>query len=127
MWCEVLERNNFLISLYNDLPELKNVRISEINIHDEGRIVAILFDMPNYAEKPPKKWRDLEDNTVCVRMDFSAVQEISLTCSSFDFKGDIEIFKDESELIVVRITGTVNALIKAESGFIQTVTSYIKE
>jgi len=127
MWCDFLERNNFLVSLYNELPELKDVRISEINIHDEGRIASISFDMPYYAERPPKKWQNLGDNTVSVRVDFSAVQEILLTSSSFDYKGDIEIFKDESELIIIRIIGTVNALLKAESGFIQSVTGYTKE
>lgn len=54
MWYESLERNNFLVSLYEKVPELKEVRISEINIHDEGRIVAVKFDMPYYAERPPK-------------------------------------------------------------------------
>ncbi|WP_071460610.1 Imm50 family immunity protein [Bacillus massilinigeriensis] len=127
MWCEFLRRNNFLISLYPDMPELKNVRISEINMQDEGQIVAISFDMPVYTERPPKKWKDLGDNTVGVRVDLSAVKEISLAASSFDYKGDIEIFKDESELIVVKITGTVNALIKAEYGFVQSVTAYMKE
>jgi hypothetical protein len=124
VWYDVLERNNFLVSLYNKLPELKNVRIAEMNIHDEGRIISIKFDMPYYAERPPKKWVELGDNTVSVRIDLSAVQEINLNSGSSDYRADIEILKDESELIVVRITGTVNALIKADSGFVQSVTGY---
>lgn len=127
MWYETLERNYFLINLYENVPELKDVRISKINIHDEGRIVAITFDMPRYAESPPKKWKDFEGNTVSVRVDFSAVHELSLASSSIDYKGDIEVFKDTEELIVIKITGRVNALIKAESGFIQSVTSYLNE
>ncbi|WP_374019572.1 Imm50 family immunity protein [Paenibacillus thiaminolyticus] len=124
MWYEVLERNNFIVSLYEQVPELKDVRIAEVNIHDEGRIVAVKFDMPYYAERPPKKWVELGDNTVAVRIDLSAIQEITLSSRSFDYRANIEIFKDEADLIVVKITGTVNALIKAESGFIQSVTGY---
>ncbi|WP_055105780.1 Imm50 family immunity protein [Paenibacillus ihumii] len=124
MWYKVLERNNFLVSLYEQVPELKDVRIAEVNIHDEGRVVAVKFDMPYYAERPPKKWVELGENTVAVRIDLSAIQEITLNSGSFDFKANIEIFKDEANLIVVKITGTVNALIKAESGFIQSVTGY---
>ncbi|MDQ0271295.1 Imm50 family immunity protein [Cytobacillus purgationiresistens] len=127
MWYEALERNNFLVNLYNKLPELEDVRISEINIHDEGRIVAIRFDMPRYAERPPEKWEDLGNNTVCVRVDLSAVKEITLNSGSSDYKGNIEIFKNDPESIIVKITGTVNALIKAESGFIQSVTGYFNE
>ncbi|MFB5760804.1 Imm50 family immunity protein [Paenibacillus medicaginis] len=124
MWYEVLERNNFLVSLYERVPELKDVRIAEVNIHDEGRVVAVKFDMPYYAERPPKKWAELGDNAVAVRIDLSAIQEITLNSGSFDYNANIEIFKDEDDLIVVKITGTVNALIKAESGFIQSVTGY---
>jgi hypothetical protein len=43
---------------------LKNVRIAEMNIHDEGRIISIKFDMPYYAESPPNKWVELGNNTV---------------------------------------------------------------
>ncbi|ULO09495.1 hypothetical protein H1230_12375 [Paenibacillus sp. 19GGS1-52] len=124
MWYEVLGMNNFLVSLYAHVPELEDVRIAEVNIHDEGRIVAVKFDMPYYAERPPKKWVELGNNTVAVRIDLSAVQEITINSSSLDYRGNIEIFKDEAELIVVKITGTINALMKAESGFIQSITGY---
>lgn len=112
------------MSLYEQVPELKDVRIAEVNIYDEGRVVAVKFDMPHYAERPPKKWVEQGDNTVAVRIDLSAVQEITLNSSSFDYKANIEIFKDEADLIVVKTTGTVNALIKAESGYIQSVSGY---
>ncbi|RJX41702.1 hypothetical protein D3P09_07065 [Paenibacillus pinisoli] len=67
---------------------------------------------------------ELGDNTVAVRIDLSAVQEITLNSGSLDYKANIEIFKDEADLIVVKITGTANILIKAEAGFVQTVTGY---
>jgi len=124
VWYEVLERNYFLVSLYEQVPALKDVRIAEVNIHDEGRVVAVNFDMPYYAERPPKKWVELGDNTVAVRIDLSAVQEFTLNSGSLNYKANIEIFKDEADLIVVKITGTVNILIKAETGFVQTVTGY---
>lgn len=127
MWCDFLSRNYFLKSLYNEMPELKNVRIEEISIHEEGQMVTITFDMPYYADNPPKKWKELEDNVVLVSLDFFQLQEISITANSSYYRGDIDIYKDESELIVVKINGTVNALLKAECGLIQTVTTYLKE
>ncbi|WP_165861098.1 hypothetical protein [Paenibacillus paeoniae] len=54
MWYEVLERNYFLVSLYEQVPELKDVRIAEVNILDEGRVVAVNFDMPYYAKDHPR-------------------------------------------------------------------------
>lgn len=119
-----MDRNNFLVSLYEKVPELKDVRITEIIIHDEGRIVAVKFDMPYYAERPPKKWVEQGNNTVTVRVDLSAIHEIKLNSSTLDFRANIQILKDEADLIVVKITGTVNVLIKAESAFVQSVTGY---
>lgn len=124
LWYETLDKNKFLVSLYGQVPELKNVRIAEVNIHDEGRIIAIIFDMPYYAEFPPEKWVELNSNTVSVRVDLSAVHEIKLDSGKLDYRANIEILKDESDLIVVNITGTINSLFKAESGFIQSVTGY---
>ena len=124
LWYEILDRNNFLVSLYEKVPELKDIRIAEIIIHDEGRIVAVEFDMPYYAEHPPKKWVEQGNNTVAVRVDLSAIHEIKLNSNTLDFRANIEIVKDEADLIVVMITGTVNALIKAESAFVQSVTGY---
>ncbi|WP_248565453.1 hypothetical protein [Paenibacillus sp. L3-i20] len=48
-------------------------------VADEGRVVAISFVMSWYADFPPEKWIDYSGNTVHVRVDFSAVQEISLS------------------------------------------------
>ncbi|WP_042170305.1 Imm50 family immunity protein [Paenibacillus gorillae] len=124
MWCEALESNIFLVSLYGQVPELKDVRIAEINIRDEGRIVEVKFDMPHYAEMPPKKWVELGGNTVAVRIDLWGIQEVTLGSGISDYRADIEIFKNEADLIVVKIIGTVNAVIKAGAGMIQTVTSY---
>jgi hypothetical protein len=53
-----------------------------------------------------------------------AIQEMSLNSKAFDYKEDIDIYRDELELITIKIDVTVKAHIKAESGVIQTITSY---
>lgn len=54
MWHEALDKNIAICNLYNKVPELKNVRIAEINILQEGDKVSIKFDMPSHADNPPK-------------------------------------------------------------------------
>lgn len=125
MWYLNVDKNQFLISLYDRVPEIKNTRISEVSIHDEGQIVTISFDMPYFADKPPEKWIKFGYNNVHVRLDFSAVHELNILSNSHDYKGSIDITKDDSEMIIVKITGTINALIKAESGLIQSISGYI--
>ena len=71
MWHESLDKNVFISNLYNEIPELKNVRIAQIKIVDEGDRVTLVFDMPYFADKPPKKWIDAGYNTTIVYLDFS--------------------------------------------------------
>ena len=125
MWNKNLDRNNFLTTLYNNVPPLKNIRIAEINIFDEGQVVAISFDMPSFADYPPKKWLEKGYNSVAVRLDFSFIKKLDIKAGTNDYRADVEIYNDNIDnLIVVKITGTINALIKAELGFFQSVTGY---
>ncbi len=125
MWHKVLKRNHFLVNLYDQVPELNDVRIAEIKVYDEGRIVSIQFDMPYFADHPPAKWVEQGNNTVSVRVDFSAIQEFQLHSGTLDYKGTIRIAQDDLDIINVQITGTLNVLIKAESALVQSITGYV--
>ncbi|MBD3231404.1 hypothetical protein GF322_01960 [Candidatus Dependentiae bacterium] len=123
MWYEILENNFFIKKLYNKVPELKNVNISEINITNEGNKISIICSLPYYADYPPQKWIDSKHNTVFVEIDFFLIQEINIQAIKFDFfKGNIDIFLDENNLINVKITGDPKANFIANSGLIQSVT-----
>lgn len=125
MWHELLERNTFIGNLYSDVPELKNVRIAGIKIHDEGGRLTIEFDMPVYAEFPPEKWIKCGDNTVFVEADFFDLTEVNIQSTESIYRGDIKITKDENNLIDIQISGTIQAQIKAGFGMIQSVRGYI--
>ncbi|ULO09519.1 hypothetical protein H1230_12515 [Paenibacillus sp. 19GGS1-52] len=125
MWHNILQGSKFISNLYNDVPQLKNVRISALKIQDEGRKVSIEFDIPIYTERPPQKWVDLGYNTVFVEIDFFDISDISLKSVGNKFIGDIEIDEVESGLIIINISGSVIASITADVGMIQSVRGYI--
>lgn len=125
MWHQYLQENRFISTLYSAVPQLNNVRISALKILDEGRRVTIQFDMPVYTEKPPQKWVDSGYNTVFVEVDLFDIREISLKSMDKNYRGDIEIKKDENGLIAISIHGSIQATIKADVGMIQSVRAYI--
>ncbi|MFD4707215.1 Imm50 family immunity protein [Gottfriedia sp. NPDC058432] len=124
MWYLSLENNLFLTNLYNEVPELKNIKIENINIVDGGRKVTLCFDMPIYAENPPQKWVNLGNNTVWVELDFFDISELEIKSMKTLEKCDIEIKYVENSFII-NITGTVDASMIAEYGYIQKVEGYI--
>ena len=125
MWHRVLERNQFISSLYHEVPKLINVRIVGIKITDEGRRVSLHFNMPKFADNPPAKWRKSGYNAVFVELDFFDIQELKVSYSKENLMGNIILEKNEQDKFNVRISGAVNMELVADIGIIQTVSGYI--
>lgn len=125
MWHRVLERNQFISSLYQEVPTLSNIRIIAIKITDEGRRVSLSFIMPKFADNPPSKWLNSGYNTVFVELDFFDVQELNVIYGKENLKGTINIEKNQDNKLIVHICGTVNMQLIAEVGVIQMVSGYI--
>ncbi|MGG3890090.1 Imm50 family immunity protein [Metabacillus fastidiosus] len=120
MWYEYFTDNKFMSMLYTNVPTLKNLRIEKIEISREGDRLTVGFDLPFFADKPPKKWVERKYTTTFVELDFFGIQEVSIKARSNTYRGDIDICKDEqTNFLIVNITGTVEAKIIAGSGLIQ--------
>lgn len=125
MWHKFLERNQFISSLYREVPKLVDVRIVAIKITDDGRRVTINFNMPKFADNAPSKWHNSGYNTVFVELDFFDVQEFNVSYFKENMKGTINIEKDEEYKFKVHISGSVNMNLVADIGMIQSVSGYI--
>lgn len=125
MWYENLDKNFFLKSLYNQIPDLKSVRIEKIELDRGGEDVSLVFDLPIYPTNIPKKWESRLNDTVSVEVDFNIINSFKLEINSGYMYGDIEI-ELEDDMIQVIISGNVNCSYKAEYAFVQKITSYKK-
>lgn len=124
MWYEYIDNVIFLKKLYCQVPELVHVQIDKISLEDEGTKVAIVFDMPNFADNIPEKWHNLGYNSLCIEVDFWYIYDFQMSKNHLLMNGDISINK-EDDLIHVFIKGTVNCQFKAECAIIQKVSGYI--
>ncbi|SMD18033.1 Imm50 family immunity protein [Sporomusa malonica] len=127
MWHESLEKSTFITNLYTEVPQLVDVRISQIKIHDEGDRVSLIFDMPYFADKPPKKWVALGHNTVIVHLDFFGIKEIMITSNNNKYRGSIDLINDIDGTVLIKVTGTIEARIKAGVGMIQSIEGYCNQ
>lgn len=126
MWHNNLDKNHFIMKLYDNVPSIIDIRIAEIKIHNEGDTISLIFDMPLFADHPPKKWIDAKYNTVIVRIDLFDVEAMELKSYNKTYRGDINITK-EKDNIIVNIEGSIKGRIIASAGIIQSVEAYCNE
>lgn len=126
MWYNSLINNKFLISLYKQIPDLKDVRIEKIEIEEEGEKVAIIFDMPRFADNIPLKWLQSGNDTVTVELNFWNIHNLKMYANNLKWKGSIKIENNKGGLRFL-LEGNVHCEFWAEVGMIQKVTSYIQE
>ncbi|MDU4861607.1 MAG: Imm50 family immunity protein [Terrisporobacter othiniensis] len=125
MWYELLDNNVFITKLYDQVPDLIDIRIDQINVLDECDKVSIFFDLQKYADNPPQKWNQSKYNTVVVNIDLFGIHEINMSYKPTNVdKSNIRICIDENSYIKVKITGQFNATIRAVVGMIQTICGY---
>lgn len=127
MWYEYVDKNRFLLNLYNSIPILANVGIHELKLSEEGDRLTLKFDMPQYADNPPKKWIEANYNRTIVELDFFCIKEICLNTVNRDYKGDIEISKQNDGFLHLDIHGNVQVHLIAEACLLQSVTGYFYE
>lgn len=127
MWYEFIDRNRFLLNLYNSVPLLLNVDIQQLHILDNGDRVTLKFNMPYYADNPPKKWIDANYNTTVVQLDFFCTKEINFKSINGKYSGNIEICKDHDGFIHLDIQGGVEVHLIAEASLIQSIDGYYHE
>jgi len=125
MWQKQLDDNRFISQIYNEVPELIDIRILSTKLEDEGRKFSIVFVMPKYADNPPKKWKNSGYNSVLVELNFYDIKELSITASNKKLSGDIKIDLDQTNLLNISVSGTLDLSIKADVGIIQTIKGYI--
>ncbi|MCB2355757.1 Imm50 family immunity protein [Clostridium estertheticum] len=127
MWYEYIDKNRFLLNLYNSIPSLIDVDIHQLNISDTGDRVTLKFNMPYYADNPPKKWVDSKYNTTVVELDFFCAKEISFKSTNGNYHGDIQICKDSDGLIHLDILGNMEVHLIAEACLMQAIDGYCYE
>lgn len=127
MWYELIDKNRFLLNLYNPVPSLLNVDIQQLSITDEGDRVSLKFIMPYYADNPPKKWIDAKYNATVVHLDFFGVKDINLKATNRKYNGNIEIYKDNYGLINLEIQGGIEVYLIAEACLLQSIDGYCHE
>lgn len=126
MWYDNLDKNKFLISLYNNVPDLNNVKIQELTFSREKDLIKLIFDMPKFADNIPKKWLNTGSNTISVELNFWNIQNLKMNFNNLLCRANIKITNDNEKLRVI-LDGDMNCEFFSEYGMIQRIEAYIEE
>ncbi len=130
MWNEYVTNTYFLKKLYNKIPPLENIVIKDIiieRIWGTANNLNIEFEMPNFVDNVPEKWKKLNYDSVYIELDFCDVMDIFMETKQNFNSSSIEINKIDN-IYQVELNGKLCLHFKTEiEGYIQYIRGrYIK-
>jgi hypothetical protein len=90
-WIDLVGSAEFLRKLFPTAPSLHGVRVLEVDLHQDGPRALVRFDLNEFPEQPPAKWRQSHANKVQVRIMGIGVRELEVRGWSTNNIVDIEI------------------------------------
>lgn len=122
MWVNYIKNTKFLMQLFNNVPELKDVEIEQFNMNYYGRKINIIIRLPQLIDEIPLKWKQNNFNAALIEMDFWDVTQFVMSMDN-NKKSKININKYD-DIILVEIQGGINAKFSSVGGYIQNVSGY---
>jgi len=127
MWYDYIDSENeiFLKRLYNPVPALKNIHLLKFWVSGNEDSMRLIFEMPYYADNPPEKWINKKYNTTIIELDVYCIKSLSINASDRRHYGELDIQKNENDLLNLCMKGEININVIAEGIFIQRIDGLI--
>lgn len=122
LWIDCLSRNHIMYKLYDNIPELINVRVEEFSFLESGNKIKIIFDLPVFADYPPLKWK--ECNTISVELNFWNITDFEFKNKFLNSSYICSILITNENALKITLFGSINCEFKAEFGMIQKIHAY---
>ncbi|MEV3853734.1 Imm50 family immunity protein [Streptomyces sp. NPDC050095] len=126
-WTSLLHNPEGVNAVYQgNPPDLRGVRVHEVTLQVEGPTLKLRLDLPEYPDRPPRKWAVQKFNTVQIEISFSGLRSVSLGGFKSEISADVSI--TEGDGVNVRVTAPgVHLQANAATVFISTLTAYVDE
>lgn len=118
----LMENDVFVIGLYGALPKFENINIHQINLNWNGPCANVIFDLRDFPNSPPRKWRGF--NTVQLEISLFPLVEVRIEKFSSGNVCNVCIEK-KGALFCFEVTGASEAIFVAPSVRINNVSAYL--
>ncbi|ATP48305.1 hypothetical protein CR512_02650 [Pseudomonas putida] len=124
-WTEHLVDPTALKSLYGeDTPLLKGVNLHGIEIQRDGPKVLLRFDLREFPNHPPTKWKTAGFNRIQLRLLAVGVRQLQISGIQSNCMLDLNITKENGIIRLNADNGALKLEITAEHVMIDGVSAY---
>ena len=90
-WIDLVGSAEFLRKLFPKAPSLHGVRVLEVDLRQDGPRATVRFDLNDFPQQPPTKWKQSHANKVQIRLMGIGVRDLQVRGWSANNIVDIEI------------------------------------
>lgn len=105
-------------------PSLRNVTLHEVCLHREGPRVMMRFDLADFPDQPPKKWRDHGYDVAQVVVMLIGVWEISLQNWTSNPVVNLAIARENGGIRIHSYESPIHININSETAQISSISAY---
>jgi len=124
-WLNLVQNPESIKNIYSSPPLLKGVRIKSIELRQDGPLLFMRLDLPEYPSKPPIKWEKEGFNTVSLELEFIEISGLRIENWLNDNVADIVIKGTKDALCVETVNGNVIVSFSASSLFLMKTSAYM--
>lgn len=126
-WIEVLDDARNVEAIYGDkVPSLRRVVLHEIRVHRDGPRVTLVIDLPDFPDRPPRKWAMQGFNTVQIALVMDGVVDLTMDGLSVDSVIDIDLAKISGEVhMTTSEDSTTHVVVRSGSAFVGSISAYL--
>ena len=100
MWIGYVGNRKPIEAIYSIEPPLRDVRVIEIVLHEDGPRLSVRIDINQFPDKPPKKWLDRRFNRAQLTLMFIEIHELVIRGWSVDNIVSILIHPENGSMTV---------------------------
>ncbi|ADG69430.1 conserved hypothetical protein [Planctopirus limnophila DSM 3776] len=104
-WTDVLLNKIPIESIYTKIPSLVDVRLHEMQFHQDGPRVSLRFDPAEYPDNPPRKWIVQKFDQAQITLVLTDVSQLNVLGWGVNNIGDIMMSRSD-EGVCVKFVGT---------------------
>jgi hypothetical protein len=129
IWREFTINPEAIVTVFGKIdPSLSNVRLTKVELSEDGPTLNLSLALNEYPAKPPVRWKREVNNAVLIQFQCMDLVGLSLKRLPGDSRVSCEISKGDSGPLQIRIIGSATeATIQCSFIRINHVTPYQKD
>lgn len=115
MWCQKIDRTEFIKRLYKVPPELVNVQVNNMTVFPNDKKVVLTCILRQSPDWIPPKWQSKKGNSIKVELSFWGISAMKMEWYTQEEYCTIDVSQTLEKGIQLRISGAINSHFFAEA------------